>query len=273
MRISAAWLSEWVDAGLDPSRLAARLTMSGLEVESIEPAAGDFQGVVVGEVLAVERAPGRRQADTSARSTAGGATLLQVVCGAPNVRAGMKAPLAFEGARLAAGEVIGQAKLRGVDSNGMLCSARDLGLSDDARGFLELPDELADGHAAARCLALDDTILDSQADAKPRRRASVLGIARDVAAIFARKLNRHARARWRRPARAGSPVQLEAPAYCPRFSGRVVQGVNPAARTPLWMRRAARARRTAPHRPVVDITNYVMLELGQPLHAFDLAHG
>ena len=269
MRVSLAWLSEWVDAGCDTATLASRLTMSGLEVESIEPAAGDFQGVVVGEVLAVERHPDADKL-TVCQVAGGGSALLQVVCGAPNVRAGMKAPLALEGARLAAGDVIRRTRLRGVESNGMLCSARELGLSEEHEGILELPDELVTGAPLREALKLDDTILTLNVTPNRGDVLSVLGIAREVAAIMARKLTPPALEPVTAVTREKFPVRLEAPAKCPRFAGRVIQGVNPAARTPLWMRERLRRAGLRPIRPVVDVTNYVMLELGQPLHAYDL---
>jgi phenylalanyl-tRNA synthetase beta chain len=269
MRISLAWLGEWVDSGLDASELAARLTMSGLEVESVEPAAGDFQGVVVGEVLSVER---HRDADklTVCQVAGGSAGRLQVVCGAPNVRPGMKAPLALEGARLAAGDIIRRTRLRGVESAGMLCSARELGLSEEHEGILELPDELAPGTALRDALALDDTILTLNVTPNRGDVLSVLGVAREVAAITARKLMPPALDAVAPATREKFDVRLEAPAHCPRFAGRVVQGVDPAVPTPLWMRERLRRAGLRPIRPVVDVTNYVMLELGQPLHAYDL---
>ena len=155
---------------MNTAALASRLTMSGIEVESIEPAAGDFQGVVVGEVLSVEQHPGADKL-TVCQVAAGGAANLQVVCGAPNVRAGMKAPLALEGARLAAGEVIRKARLRGVESSGMLCSARELGLSDEHEGIFELPDELVTGYAAAGGAPARRHDPDAQCDPESRRRA------------------------------------------------------------------------------------------------------
>jgi len=269
MRISLSWLSEWVDAGTDAATLASRLTMGGIEVESIEPAAGDFQGVVVGEVLSVERHPDADKL-TICQVAAGGAALLQIVCGAPNVRTGMKAPLALEGARLSAGDVIRKAKLRGVESAGMLCSARELGLSDEHEGILELPDELVTGSPLRDALLLDDTILTLNVTPNRGDVLSVIGVAREVAAILSRKLT-HPQTEPVPPAtREKFAVKLESPAGCPRFAGRVIQGVNPAARTPLWMRERLRRAGLRPIRPVVDVTNYVMLELGQPLHAYDL---
>jgi phenylalanyl-tRNA synthetase beta chain len=269
VRISLAWLSEWVDAGLDPAELAARLTMSGLEVESIEPAAGDFTGVVVGEVLSVERHPGADKL-TVCQVAGGGSSMLQVVCGAPNVRAGMKAPLALEGAKLAGGDVIRRARLRGVESSGMLCSARELGLSEEHEGIVELPGELVTGSPLRDALALDDTILTLAVTPNRGDVLSVQGVAREVAAITARKLGPPGLEPVPPATREKFAVRLEAPSGCPRFAGRVIRGVNPAARTPLWMRERLRRAGLRPIRPVVDVTNYVMLELGQPLHAYDL---
>jgi phenylalanyl-tRNA synthetase beta chain len=269
MRISFAWLGEWVDAGADPASLASRMTMSGIEVEAVEPAAGDFQGVVVGEVLSVDR---HASADklTVCQVAGGGSTLLQIVCGAPNVRAGMKAPLALEGARLAGGAIIRRARLRGVESAGMLCSARELGLSDEHEGILELPDELVTGAPLREALKLDDTILTLNVTPNRGDVLSVLGVAREVAAITARKLTPPVLDAVPAATRERFAVRLDAPAACPRFAGRLIQGVNPAARTPLWMRERLRRAGLRPIRPIVDVTNYVMLELGQPLHAYDM---
>ncbi len=269
MRISFAWLKDWVDAGCDSTTLAARLTMSGIEVEAVEPAAGDFEGVVVGEVLGVERHPDADKL-TVCQVAGGGPARLQVVCGAPNVRAGMKAPLAPEGARISEGVVIRRAKLRGVESAGMLCSARELGLSEEHEGLLELPDELVTGTPLREALALDDTILTLNVTPNRGDVLSVLGVAREVAAITGQKLAPPAMEPVIPATRERFAVRLEEPAACPRFAGRVIQGVNPAARTPLWMRERLRRAGFRPIRPVVDVTNYVMLELGQPLHAYDM---
>jgi phenylalanyl-tRNA synthetase beta chain len=269
MRISLAWLSEWVDAGCDAATLASRLTMSGIEVESIEPAAGDFQGVVVGEVLAVERHPDADKL-TVCQVAGGGSALLQIVCGAPNVRAGMKAALALEGAKLSTGDVVRKARLRGVESGGMLCSARELGLSEEHEGILELPDELVTGAPLREALRLDDTILTLNVTPNRGDVLSVQGVAREVSAIAGKKLTPPPMEPVTPATRVKFTVRLEAPASCPRFAGRVIQGVNPAARTPLWMRERLRRAGLRPIRPIVDVTNYVMLELGQPLHAYDL---
>jgi phenylalanyl-tRNA synthetase beta chain len=269
MRVSLDWLSEWVDAGMDAAALGTRLTMSGIEVESIEPAAGDFQGVVVGEVLGVARHPDADKL-TVCQVAGSGTHRLQVVCGAPNVRTGMKVPLAIEGAKLAGGDVIRKARLRGVESAGMLCSARELGLSEEHEGILELPDELVTGAPLREALKLDDTILTLNVTPNRGDVLSMLGVAREVSAITGRRLTPPAMEPVAAAARVKFPVRLAAPAACPRFAGRVIEGINPAARTPLWMRERLRRAGLRPIRPIVDVTNYVMLELGQPMHAYDL---
>ncbi len=268
MRVSLAWLNEWVDAGLDAATLATRLTMSGIEVESVESAAGNFQGVVVGEVLSVERHPDADKLTVC--QVAGGRVTVQVVCGASNVRAGMKSPLALEGAMLAGGDVIRKARLRGVESEGMLCSGRELGLSEEHEGILELPDELVPGTPLREALQLEDSILTLNVTPNRGDVLSVIGVAREVAAITGRKLTPPAMEPVAPSTRVKFAVRLEAPTACPRFAARVIQGVNPAARTPLWMRERLRRAGIRPIRPVVDVTNYVMLELGQPMHAYDL---
>jgi phenylalanyl-tRNA synthetase beta chain len=269
MRISLAWLREWVDAGLAPAELAARLTMSGIEVESLEPAAGEFQGVVVGEVHSVERHPGADKL-TVCQVAGGGLSLLQIVCGAPNVRAGMKTALALEGASLPGGAVIRKTRLRGVESCGMLCSSRELGLAEEHEGILDLPDELVTGTPLRDALALDDTILTLNVTPNRGDVLSMLGVAREVAAVTGRRLAPPPLDAVAAVTRERFGVRLEVPAACPRFAGRVIQGVNPAARTPSWMRERLRRAGLRPIRPMVDVTNYVMLELGQPLHAYDL---
>ncbi|MBF8293029.1 MAG: phenylalanyl-tRNA synthetase, beta subunit, partial [Steroidobacteraceae bacterium] len=187
MRVSLAWLNEWVETGWDAATLCRRLTMGGIEVESIEPAAAAFTGVMVGEVLSVERHPDADKL-TVCQVAGGGAQALQIVCGAPNVRAGMKAPLALEGATLPGGLVIRRANLRGVESAGMLCSGRELGLSEDQDGLLELPAQLATGAPFREALKLDDSILTLNVTPNRGDVLSMIGVAREVAAIADRKL-------------------------------------------------------------------------------------
>ena len=269
MRVSLSWLNEWVETGWDSTTLAGRLTMGGIEVESVEPAAAPFSGVVVGEVKSVERHPDADKL-TVCQVAGGGASLLTIVCGAPNVRAGMKAPLALEGATLTGGRVIRRAALRGVESAGMLCSARELGLSDEHDGLLELPRELAIGTPLRLALGLDDAILTLNVTPNRGDALSMIGVAREVAAIADRKLTPPLIEVVGAATRARFEVKLEDSAGCPRFAGRVIQGVDPQALTPLWMRERLRRAGLRPISPVVDVTNYVMLELGQPLHAYDL---
>jgi phenylalanyl-tRNA synthetase beta chain len=269
MKVGLEWLREWVTIGDDVTALAAQLTMAGFEVEGVSRAAEAFSGVVVGEVLATERHP---QADklTVCRVAAGGPATLSIVCGAKNVRPGLKAPLAGVGATLPGGVAIGRATLRGVESQGMLCSARELGLGDGPEGLLELPDELATGTDLRAALGLDDTVLEINFTPNRGDALSVLGLARELAVLNHAPLMGPALGAL--PARSAErlPVSLRAPAACARFAGRVIRGVDPSAVTPLWMRERLRRAGMRSLGPLVDVTNYVMLELGQPMHAYDL---
>jgi phenylalanyl-tRNA synthetase beta chain len=269
MKLGLEWLAEWVPVGDDVPALAAQLTMAGFEVEAISRAAEAFSGVVVGEVLATERHP---QADklTVCRVASGGPVALTIVCGAKNVRPGLKAPLAGVGARLPGGVAIGRAKLRGVESEGMLCSARELGLGDGPEGLLELPDELPTGAELRGALGLDDTVLEINFTPNRGDALSVLGLARELGVLNHAPLAGPLLAPL--PARSAErlPVALLAPAACARFAGRVIRGVEPSAVTPLWMRERLRRAGLRSLGPLVDVTNYVMLELGQPMHAYDL---
>ena len=268
MRVSIAWLREWLGVGLDVRSVATRLTMAGLEVEAAEPAAPPLPGIVVGEVLECGRHP-----DADALSlcrVSSGTEVLQIVCGAPNVRAGMKAPLATLGATLPGGMEIRKAKLRGVESFGMLCSARELGLSDDASGLMELPAELATGTPLVEALALDDTVLEINLTPNRGDCMSMLGVAREVAVLTGAALGGPAQVAVPAGSDDRFPVELDAGAGCVRFAARVIRGVDPRAQAPLWMRERLRRAGLRPISAVVDVTNYVMLELGQPMHAYDL---
>jgi phenylalanyl-tRNA synthetase beta chain len=196
---------------------------------------------------------------------------LQIVCGAPNVRVGMKAPLALVGARLPNGTEIKPAKLRGVESAGMLCSARELGLSEDAAGLFDLPAELTVGAELVQALQLDDTIFDVNLTPNRGDCMSVAGVAREVAAVRAKPLHAPAVKRIEPSIQDRFPVRLEGGAGCPKFVGRVIRGVRPNARSPLWMQERLRRAGLRPISAIVDVTNYVMLEFGQPMHAYDLA--
>lgn len=269
MKVSCAWLGEWFDQEFDPRELAARLTMAGLEVESVMPLTADFTGVVVGRVLEVAPHPAADKLRVC-RVDAGQGHLLTIVCGAPNVYAGMRAPVALVGARLPGGVEIGRARLRGVESEGMLCSARELGIADDAAGLLELPADAPLGVALAQCLALPDTVLELSITPNRGDCLGMLGVAREVGALTGRPLRVPPPVTVEAGCDVSLPVRVDTPADCPVYAGRVVRGLNTEAVTPLWLCERLRRAGIRPIHPVVDVTNYVMLELGQPLHAFDL---
>lgn len=286
MKILVSWLESWVKdaAPLDVATLAERLTMAGLEVESVEPVAPPFTGVVVGEIVEVAPHP---NADKLRLCTVdvGPGEPLAIVCGAPNARVGLKAPCALVGAQLPGGLTIRQAKLRGVASFGMLCSARELGISDDHAGLIELPADAPVGADIRRYLQLDDAVIELKMTPNRADCLSVLGVAREVAALT----NTSVTPPWapgtvterdhplspQAPLvpsagfTAGRAVRLDAPEACPRYLGRWIRGVDPTRPTPEWIERRLRAAGLRPIHFLVDVTNYVMLELGQPLHAFD----
>ena len=269
MKVSLAWLKELVDVAMPVERLAHALTMGGLEVEEVEAAAPAFSGIVVAEVKKVEPHPNADKLRVT-QVDAGTGELLTIVCGAPNVAEGQKVPCALVGARLP-GLEIRKAKLRGVESSGMLCSARELGLADDHAGLLVLAGDAAVGRDVRELLGLDDTYLTLKLTPNRGDCLSMQGIARDAAAILrtaARLPAAPAVASVIGDARA---IRISEPRGCGQYFGRVIRGIDPKARTPEWMvRRLERSGLRAIH-PLVDITNYVMLERGQPMHAFDHA--
>jgi phenylalanyl-tRNA synthetase beta chain len=259
VNIPESWLRSFCNPSLSGRLLADKLTMAGLEVETYAqvgaPLAGD---VVVAEVVSVEKHPNADRL-TVCRVNVGKQTL-QVVCGAPNVRAGMKAPLAQVGVKA----------VRGVDSHGMLASARELGLSDDHSGVLELPAAAKPGANARKLLGLDDHVMTLKLTPNRADCLSVLGVAREVAALTGAKLNIPRIGKVPARSNARQPIRITHPAGCGRFAGRVICGVDARAATPGWMReRLERAGQRAIS-ALVDVTNYVMLELGRPLHVYDL---
>lgn len=268
MKFSENWLRTFVNPPLASRALADALTMSGVEVELVEPVAPPFEKVVVAEVLEVQEHPNADRL-TVCRVNAGGAPL-QVVCGAPNVRAGMRVPLAQIGARLP-GIEIKQAKVRGVESNGMLCSARELGLADDAAGLLVLPADAPPGADIRRYLELDDQLFTIKPTPNRGDCLSVFGFAREAAAVTGSALTPPPTAAVQAAASDRIEIVLEDKTACPRYCGRIVRGVNARAATPRWMVQRLERSGLRSISAIVDVTNYVMLELGQPLHAFDLA--
>jgi len=269
MRISVNWLNDWLGKPAVARDLAARLTMAGLEVEAVEPAAAPLAGIVVGEIVEREQHPNADSLSVC-RVNAGGDELLQIVCGAPNARAGLKAPLATLGTTMPGGMEIKKAKLRGIESFGMLCSARELGLAEDASGLMELPSDFRPGQPITAALSLDDTLIEINLTPNRGDCMGVLGVAREASVLTGATLGGpelHAV-----PARSGErfPVELVPGAGCARFAARVIRGVRPDAQAPMWMRERLRRAGLRPISAIVDVTNYVMLELGQPMHAYDL---
>ncbi len=268
MKFPLSWLREWTAPDLPVEQLAERLTLGGHEVKAIEIDGEALAGVVVGEVLEFGRHPNADR--LSLCRVSNGKEEFQVVCGAPNLVTGMKSPLALPGVKLPNGVKLRRSKIRGIESNGMLCSARELGLGDDAAGIIHLPDDAPVGADLAGYLGLPDPVLD--ADLTPNRGDcfSILGMARDVSALTGSALQDAGAPAVRPDIDDVHPVAIEEPRICPRFAGRVVRGIDPNARTPVWMTERLRRSGLRAIHPVVDVTNYVMLELGQPLHAYDL---
>ena len=269
MKFSEQWLRSWVNPEVTRDELVARLSMTGLEVDSVVPAAGEFSGVIVGEIISAEQHPDADKLRVCRVSN--GAEEFQVVCGAPNARVGIKVPFAMVGAVLGEDFKIKKAKLRGVESFGMLCSASELQLSDDHDGLFELPAEAPVGQCLRKYLGLDDAII--EVDLTPNRGdcLSIAGLAREVGANYGVPVTRPVIEAVAPTHDETRPVELMAPAACSRYLGRVVRNVDLSRPTPLWMVERLRRSDVRSIDPVVDITNYVMLELGQPLHAFDLA--
>ena len=268
MRITIDWLRDFVDIELTPAVLAERLTLAGLEVESVEPVAADFSGVVVAEIL--ERRPHPNADRLSLCRVSDGARELDIVCGAANAAAGLKVPLAPVGTVLPGGVRIEAAKIRGIGSAGMLCSARELGLSEDATGLLELDGSARPGLDLRQHLALDDHVLEVNLTANRGDCFSVFGIAREVAAgQRSGPLGESLKGVKPRSDRT-FPVKLVDRAACPRFARRVITGLHVVARSPDWLCERLRRAGLRTIHPIVDVTNYVMLEYGQPLHAYRL---
>lgn len=269
MKFSEQWLRTWVSPQVARDELVARLSMAGLEVDSVTPAAGEFSGVVVGEILSAEQHPDADKLRVCQVSN--GSETFQVVCGAPNARPGIKIPFAMIGAVLGADFKIKKAKLRGVESFGMLCSASELQISDDDSGLLELAGEAPVGEDLRTYLNLDDASI--EVDLTPNRGdcLSLAGLAREVGALYDAPVTRPAIAAVSAAHDEVRSVELLAPQACPRYLGRVIRNVDLSRPTPLWMVERLRRSDVRAIDPAVDVTNYVMLELGQPMHAFDLA--
>lgn len=272
MKFSENWLRTFVDVPLSTGELADLLTFGGIEIESVEPAAPAFEGVVVGEVRSVAKHPDADRLNVCQVSISDkpDAPMLTIVCGAPNVRVGMRVPMAQVGAILP-GMQIKKAKVRGVESSGMLCSAKELGISDAADGLLELVSDAPIGANLRSVLDLDDRIFDSKPTPNRGDCLSVLGLAREVAALSGKPYQRIDIPAVTAVHQDGPVIELQAPQCCPLYCGRLIRDVNVQAPTPAWMVRRLARSGVRSISAVVDVTNYVMLELGHPLHAFDAA--
>jgi phenylalanyl-tRNA synthetase beta chain len=271
MRVPLSWLRDLVDVPWPARELGSRLTMAGFELEALETAAPAFSGVVVGEIVEATKHPQAEKLQVC-KVRAVGSELLQIVCGAANARVGLKTALATVGAKLPGDKAITAARLRGVESFGMLCSAKELGLADASEGIMELPVDAPVGADLRAYMQLDDDILELNVTPNRGDAMSVLGIAREIAALK-RSTVRDSHDRFANDASLSNesfPVKLSAPAACPKLVSRVVQGINNQGISPLWLRERLRRAGLRAISPVVDVTNYVLLELGQPMHAYDL---
>jgi phenylalanyl-tRNA synthetase beta chain len=270
MKLPLNWLREWVEVSWEAPELAERLTMLGFEVEGIGTAAPPFTGVVVAEIVSAERHPKAEKLQVCRVSTGQGEPL-QIVCGAPNARAGLRTALAQVGAQLPNDMSIGRAQLRGVDSAGMLCSAKELGLGESQAGILELDADAPLGADLRAVLDLDEPVLEVNVTPNRGDGMSVLGVAREVAALTGQALRGPTLRVAPAVGPAGTTVTLEPGCGAGRFHCRVLRGIDNTRATPEWLRRRLQRAGLRPISPIVDVTNYVMLELGQPLHAYDAA--
>jgi len=268
MKFSENWLRELVEIQADRATLSHALTMAGLEVEELTPLGEGLDGVVVAEIIGAEKHPEADRLQVC-KVDAGQGEPLQIVCGAPNARVGIKVPLAMVGATLPGGINIKAAKLRGVESFGMLCSAKELGIDADASGLLELPADAPVGKPLAAYLGLPDASFELKLTPNRPDCLGLYGLAHDVAALFGSRVKTGEQAAAPVTSEARRGIRLEAGADAPRYLGRIIEGIDAKARTPLWLAERLRRAGLRPISAVVDVTNYVMLELGQPLHAFD----
>jgi len=271
MKFSENWLRTFVNPNCTREDLAYLLTMAGVEVETIEPVAAPFDQVVVGEVLHIEKHPDADRLTVCQVNVGNCADmLLQIVCGAPNVRVGIKVPCALIGAQLTDLK-IKKTKLRGVESSGMLCSARELGISEVADGLLELPDFAPVGESFHDFYALNDHVFTLSITPNRADCLGVYGVAREISAIANTKLKSLNTVPVNAEIDDELDIHIHVPDACPLYSGRIIRGINPDIETPLWMKQRLERSGLRSINAVVDITNYVLLETGQPMHAFDLA--
>jgi phenylalanyl-tRNA synthetase beta chain len=268
VKISEKWLREWVSPRLSTEELADQITMAGLEVDAIDPVAKAFSNVVVAQILSVEPHPDADKLRICQVSTGSGT--VQVVCGAPNARAGLKAPLAQVGAELPGNFIIKPAKLRGVESRGMLCAEQELGLSEMSDGLMELASDAPVGADLRRYLNLDDKVIDISVTPNRADCMGIVGIAREVSLLNNLPISAPIFTAVTESITDTFPIEVQARDCCPRYVGRVITGVDVSCPSPSWMQEKLRRCGIRSIDAVVDVTNYLLLELGQPMHAFDL---
>lgn len=271
MKVSEQWLRTWVNPNLSVRQLAEQLTLAGLEVSAVHPVAGSFNRVVVGLVLSAVQHPDASRLQVC-EVNVGTDQPLQIVCGAKNCRAGIKVAVAQVAAELPQEIVIKEATLRGVLSQGMLCSSSELGLTDAPleAGILELPSDAPLGKDIREYLEVDDHCLDVHLTPNRGDCLSVQGLARDIAAMTQQVMTPPLLVKQPVMIKESMAINVESAEDCPQYAGRIIRDIDTQAKTPLWMRERLRRSGVRSIHPVVDVTNYVMLEQGQPLHAFDL---
>lgn len=269
MKFSEQWLRQWVNPSLSTEDLCHQITMAGLEVDAIEPVAPAFNNVVVGEIVTAERHPDADKLQVCQVNT--GEESLQIICGAANARQGLKVVAALVGAKLPGDLKIKKAKLRGVESYGMLCSAKELGMAESADGIMELAADAVVGTDIRDYFLLDDNSIDVGLTPNRSDCLSIAGIARDVGVLCRESVQGPEEKTVSESISDTFPVAIESTDDCARYVGRVIKGINRQAITPIWMQEQLRRSDVRSLDPVVDVTNYVMLELGQPMHAFDLS--
>lgn len=268
MIFNKQWIDEWVSNDLNAEQLSDMITMAGLEVDSIGPVADDFNKVIVGKVLECVEHPDSDHMHVT-KVDLGNGEVTQIVCGAPNCRAGLKVCVSVIGAHVN-GIDIKKAKLRGVDSNGMLCSYKELGMSDESNGIVELPEDAPLGMDVREYFKLNDNVIDIDLTSNRPDCLGICGIAREVSVLLGKEF-KHPEVKAVEPTISDIfPVELEDKAACPRYLDRVIRGVNQKASSPLWMVEKLRRCGIRSVSPIVDVTNFVMLEYSQPLHSFDL---
>jgi len=278
MKFSESWLREWVNPALSSDELAHQITMAGLEVDGVDPVAGEFTGVIIGEVVECGPHPDADKLQVTKISLGGYSSdkveqgeLVDIVCGAKNCRKGLKVAVATVGAVLPGDFKIKKAKLRGVPSFGMLCSESEIGLADDSDGIMELAQDAPVGTCVREYLDLNDVTIDVDLTANRGDCLGIKGLAREVGVLNSQSVVEVEISSVKPTIDDTREITIEVGEACPRYLGRVIKGINPSAQTPLWMVEKLRRCGTRSIDPVVDVTNYVLLELGHPMHAFDLA--